>query len=139
VEAESLGSLDSALQLYRRAFKLDSNVDRAYHRAQATASAQETSSITSTARATVLPVVATELSSTTNNNLAALLATFSPDLLEFTAENEELGVPLEQIPLELIVLILRELARVKDVTSLERFGASSRKARVISVDSTIWR
>jgi len=58
-----------------------------------------------------------------------------PNELAFQKENEQKHAPLTTLPDEVVVLILRKL----DPTSIERFAAVSRKARVISLDPAIWR
>jgi hypothetical protein len=65
---------------------------------------------------------------------ARLLQGF-PQILTFERENEEEGAPLQTLPEELLILILRML----DPTSIERFAAVSRKAFTLSLDNTIWR
>jgi F-box protein 9 len=67
-------------------------------------------------------------------SLAALLERF-PDDLAFEQDNKEEPAPLRSLPDELLVLILCKL----DPTTIERFAAVSRKARVLSLDSAIWR
>jgi F-box protein 9 len=66
--------------------------------------------------------------------LANLLENFPQDLF-FEPEDERQGVPLNSLPDEMMVLILRSL----DHTTIERFAAVNRKARLISLDSAIWR
>ena len=65
---------------------------------------------------------------------ATLLQGF-PQILTFERENEEEGAPLQTLPEELLILILRML----DPTSIERFAAVCRRAFALSLDNTIWR
>ena len=66
--------------------------------------------------------------------LASLLESFPQDLV-FEPEDEKTKVQLNILPDEMLVLILRYL----DPTGIERFAAVNRKARVVSLDSAIWR
>ena len=66
--------------------------------------------------------------------LANLIAGF-PENLSFEPEIEQDSVPIRKLPDELLVVILRNL----DPASIERFAIVSRKARVIALESTIWR
>jgi F-box protein 9 len=66
--------------------------------------------------------------------LARLLSAF-PDALKFTPEDEGIPVPLEVLPDELLVFILGHL----DCTALERFATVSKKARVLTLDASLWR
>lgn len=71
---------------------------------------------------------------TVTGTLASLLAAFPQDV-SFEPEIEEESVPLRKLPDELLVMILKKL----DPTSIERFAAISRKARLLALDSAIWR
>ena len=66
--------------------------------------------------------------------LASFVASW-PAGLTFDPENELEGVPLQKLPDELLVHILMLL----DHTTLERFATVNRKARVVTLDATIWR
>ena len=66
--------------------------------------------------------------------LAGILRSF-PESLEFLPENESEPVPLELLPDELLVHILCHL----DATAIERFATVNRKARLVTLDSHIWR
>jgi F-box protein 9 len=66
--------------------------------------------------------------------LGDLLKTLPEDLV-FERETEREYAPLQSLPDEILVLILCML----DPTTIERFAAVSHKARVISLDSAIWR
>jgi F-box protein 9 len=66
--------------------------------------------------------------------LASLLDQFPQDLV-FEPDDEKNGIPVNSLPDEILVLILRNL----DATSIERFAVVNRKARVVSLDLGIWR
>ncbi|KAG5723678.1 F-box only protein 9 [Termitomyces sp. T112] len=153
VEREQSGDLDDALLLYRQAFRMDPHVDQVYHREEALASieaAQQNTLQKSTASAVhdsikeLTAKVQTSLSvksragasavRVTSQVLASILAGF-PNDLSFEPENEEEPVHLQMVPEELLIMFLRKL----DTTSIERFASVCRKARVIALDSVIWR
>ena len=58
-----------------------------------------------------------------------------PQSLTFEREEETEPIHITRIPDELLVYILRYL----DHGTIERFGSISRKARALTLDSTIWR
>lgn len=62
------------------------------------------------------------------------METFPPHL-EFEPQDEDEISPLISFPAELILHILRYL----DHTSIERFGSISRRARVLTLDPSIWK
>lgn len=67
--------------------------------------------------------------------LAQVIKSF-PEHLVFEPEDEKDGrPPINLIPDELLLKILRTL----DYTTIERFATVSRKARVLCLDSAIWR
>jgi F-box protein 9 len=132
---------------------MDSNVDKAYHRAeqqmQSTPPISEgghehrkPNSLSDTAAVDKLAHGVSALSvkhagagrGVVAGTLANLLDNFPEDLV-FEPEDEKNGVPLSSLPDEMLVLILRSL----DPTAIERFAVVSRKARVVSLDSGIWR
>ncbi|KAK7061033.1 hypothetical protein VNI00_000768 [Paramarasmius palmivorus] len=158
---EQKGELDQALQLYRQAFRRDPNVDRAYHQEErlgafvaevAQKSQQSTKPLPQTAegeRQGDTTAVAVEALSeslkhtlafqeksfgTSTSRLASLLSEF-PQQLVFEPEDEKEPVLLNMLPDEMIVSIIKRL----DTSSIERFAAVNRKARIISLDATIWR
>lgn len=149
VQHEQKSDLDEALRLYRQAFRLNPDVDRAYFkeeqrlqqlsRSSAGMGHKETTSgskgegteerdshITRTAESKELGYA--------NKVLPKVLEDF-PEVLAFEPEDEREGVPINMIPEELLLCILRNL----DATNLERFATVSRKARVLSLDPSIWR
>ncbi|KAI1793519.1 hypothetical protein LXA43DRAFT_971860 [Ganoderma leucocontextum] len=161
VQHEQKSELDDALRLYRTAFRLDSNVDRAYHliedelhRKAAASSADQKQTHKKTPSGTVtaavdgllqelqdlelgpshIPVAHARGEGFVTGTLASLVSSWPPELT-FEQENEEEGVPVQMLPEELLMIILRLL----DHTALERFGKVNRKARVITLDASIWR
>ncbi|KAG9010655.1 hypothetical protein FRB94_010132 [Tulasnella sp. JGI-2019a] len=133
VEAEQQGHFDHAVNLYRASFKRDPHIDKVYQRSLG-ASAEAHSR-----KAIALAQHTEPITAHVTDNLRQLFSELDPHKLTFVPEDEKLGVPLDQIPDELIVHILRELANIKDVVSIERFGVICRKARIVSLDGAIWR
>ncbi|KAI9440575.1 hypothetical protein H4582DRAFT_1937842 [Lactarius indigo] len=150
---EQAGKLDEALGLYRQAFQ------STYLREQKAARALETSALSATS---VVPDIEmktvdafnpgdvtlgvahthTKLASSAavhpdrhiSGVLARIVADF-PEVLSFEPEDEKAPSFLQRLPDELVVHILRYLG----TTAVERFACVSRKARVISLDTAIWR
>ncbi|KAG2365015.1 hypothetical protein BDR07DRAFT_1481870 [Suillus spraguei] len=147
---EQHSQLDQALQLYRQAFRLDANVDQAYsieeQRTQERSGAQLVShknvpstvsldGVTRDVQKFEVHKDSKDKSIVTSGFLAQVLKNF-PENLTFEPEDEKEGLPpINLIPDELLLQILRIL----DYTTIERFAAVSRKARVLSLDSAIWR
>ncbi|KAF8915987.1 hypothetical protein CPB85DRAFT_1290984 [Mucidula mucida] len=129
VENEERGDTDEALRLYRIAFRKDPNVERLYYREEIISSAAAFKRHTDRA-----PVKEKHTSVVATKTLAKVIAGF-PEHLAFDPEVEEESVPLNGLPDEILVRILLGL----DPTSLERFAVVSRKARVFTLDSAIWR
>ncbi len=159
VKHEQAGELDDALRLYRQAFRTDSNVDKSYHLKEQRARNLEAISLTTTnveenaenmaavsimnARSnSVVPgVVQMKPPSSLHHTerqvsglLASILANF-PMPLSFEPEDERALLPLQRLPDELLVHILRHLG----AAAIECFALVSRKARMITLDATIWR
>ncbi|KAG2128581.1 hypothetical protein DEU56DRAFT_819076 [Suillus clintonianus] len=147
---EQHSQLDEALRLYRQAFRLDANVDRAYfieeQRAQERSAAQPAThkkipsagSVDAVTRGVEKLEVhqdSKDKSFVTSGVLAHVLKDF-PENLVFEPEDEKGGrPPINLVPDELLLQIIRTL----DYASIERFAAVSRKARVLSLDTAIWR
>ena len=146
VQREQESDLDEALGLYRQAFRLNPDVDRAYFKEEerlkqlgrsaigishkkTTSAGKGEGTETKDSRATR----ATE-GNTSKESVHANTLCF-PEVLSFEPEDEREGVPINMIPEELLLCILRNL----DTTTLERFAAVSRKARILSLDPSIWR
>lgn len=146
---EQHSQLDEALRLYRQAFRLDANVDRAYfieeQRTHERSAAQPPSHKKAPSTVSVDEVTrdvqklevhkdSKDKSIVASGFLAQVLKNF-PENLVFQPEDEKEGLPINLIPDELVLQILRIL----DYTTIERFAAVSRKARMLSLDSAIWR
>ncbi|KAJ3844417.1 hypothetical protein F5878DRAFT_601911 [Lentinula raphanica] len=69
-----------------------------------------------------------------SRSLGSVLRSF-PQELAFEPEDEDEPIHFSLLPDEMIIHILKIL----DPSSLERFASVNRKARVISLDSSIWR
>jgi F-box protein 9 len=159
VKHEQAGELEDALRLYRQAFRTDSNVDRSYHLKEQRARNLDAVSLTATnveenaenmaavstmhARPnSVVPGVVHMKSPTSPHHterqvsglLASILAKF-PMPLSFEPEDERAFSPLQRLPDELLVHIIRYLG----AGAIESFALVSRKARMITLDATIWR
>ncbi|KAF8757997.1 F-Box protein [Rhizoctonia solani] len=136
-QREQRGELDEALSLYRRAFRLDPNVDRAYHYRSTT---QAFESLT---LAPVKPSTSTEpkpepihVAATSTHSIRTLISAFPPaNDLAFLPEDERQPVPIARVPDELLLHTLKLL----DITSIERFALVCRRARVLTVDPDLWR
>jgi F-box protein 9 len=155
VKHEQASELDDALRLYRQAFRMDSNVDKAYHlreqkaapRAPETSASVTATSVQPNAENQVGPAVDGGLvrvkrrSSSAHHperQVSGLLAQIVADFpvpLSFEPEDEREPSHLQRLPDELLVHILSYLG----VTTIERFACVSRKARIITLDSIIWR
>jgi F-box protein 9 len=68
-----------------------------------------------------------------SRSLVSVLSTF-PQNLVFQPEDENEVSPFNLVPDEIIISIMKIL----DPSSLERFASVNRKARVVSLDITIW-
>lgn len=159
VKHEQVGELDDALRLYRQAFRTDSNVDKSYHLKEQRARTLEAISLTATnveenaenmapvsimnARSdSVVPEVVhmkpPSSSHHTERRVSGLLASILekfPMQLSFEPEDERALLPLQRLPDELLVHILSYLG----AATIERFALVSRRARMITLDPTIWR
>ncbi|KAF9530447.1 hypothetical protein CPB83DRAFT_850941 [Crepidotus variabilis] len=142
---EQSGNLDEAIVLYRQAFRLHENVDRAFRRDQMLRSiVNERDDLAKRSEDEVEDLAASFQSAVTirpsskpaivSGTLATILQGF-PAELKFEPENEKEGVILNMLPEEMVVLIISKL----DPNSIERFACVSRKARVLALDSGIWR
>ncbi|TFK53425.1 hypothetical protein OE88DRAFT_1655559, partial [Heliocybe sulcata] len=162
IEHEQGGDLDEALRLYRQAFRIDDHVDKAYRKAEkleelrlqtkqaaaggapaiSTASDVASSEVIIDGKALDLSVLSISadtkgthgVEGIVTGKLADLLETFSKDL-GFEPEDENQKLHMRKLPDELLVQVLRCL----DHTSIERFALVNKKARIISLDTAIWR
>jgi F-box protein 9 len=140
VLAEQRGELDEALTLYRRAFRQEANIDKFYHQQESISrlllNADVPSSATPVKPELIPGAVSHEVPkpSAPWGDLADLMAVF-PEDSSFLPEEDKEYAPFTDFPEEVVVHILRRL----DPTSIERFAAVCRKARVITLDPVIWR
>ncbi|KAJ7066540.1 hypothetical protein C8F01DRAFT_1123642 [Mycena amicta] len=142
VQHEQKGELDAAVALYRQAFRLHPDVEKVYRSTELLASINAAQTEGSTAevssdtkqRDKALAEKAAGKGGSVTASLASVIDEF-PGNVAFLPEDERLPVQLSVLPEELLVAIIRRL----DHTSIERFGAVSRKARVITLDSAVWR
>ncbi|KDR80711.1 hypothetical protein GALMADRAFT_91284 [Galerina marginata CBS 339.88] len=150
IEHEQRSELDQALLLYRQAFRLDDNVDRAYRREEmlktilkeqqevmAPKPLDEVDELATSFKeyATIQPTSAKIGPHIVTGTLASLVQGFLDTAPKFEPENENQPVLLNVLPEELLVVVLGKL----DPTSIERFARVSKKARILSLDPGIWR
>jgi len=139
VEKEQRGELDVALDLYRRAFRLDPHVDRTYHLHAATAA------LTNLTLAPITPKagdskpharIHINVSATSTHSVRTLIANFPPaSELAFAPEIEQEPVHLARIPDELLLHVLK----LTDILSIEKFALVCRRARLLTLDPDLWR
>ncbi|KAG9098011.1 hypothetical protein FRC07_010703 [Ceratobasidium sp. 392] len=139
VEKEQRGELDVALDLYRRAFRLDPHVDRTYHLHTTT------QALTNLTLAPVTPKdkdhkphaqIHINVSATSTHSVRTLIGNFPPATeLAFAPEIEQEPVHLARVPDELLLHILK----LTDIPSIERFALICRRARVLTLDPDLWR
>ncbi|KAN0130948.1 hypothetical protein V8E53_011326 [Lactarius tabidus] len=155
VRHEQAGELEEALRLYRQAFRMNPTVDRTYSfREQKAARAQEASALSATS---IVPEIEAKsvnpfgpegvsgeththpkLASSSDQHIPGVLTRIVadfPEELSFEPEDEKAPSFLQWLPDELLVHILRHLGTL----AIERFACVCRKARVITLDTAIWR
>lgn len=136
VDYEQHGKFNDALMLYRRAFKLDSAVDRLFH--QQIAAVQRQTEV-----GTQLPSAVVSEPALDKEVTAAPISAIVEQLLAvppvYAPEDETRDVPIAYLPDEVFVHVLVELALSGDVASVERVALVCRKLRLVTLDSTIWR
>ncbi|KAF5361821.1 hypothetical protein D9756_002334 [Leucocoprinus leucothites] len=169
VQHEQDGELDEALTLYRQAFRMDAHVDRAYRREEmlvniATQQAGKkppapftiantmptitpvtqplvaegvNDVITSIQALSVKPQVLKTSQAIITGTLGTLVATFfeQEPTLTFKPEDEIQPVAVDMLPEELLVEIIHML----DPSSIEIFARVCKKARLLTLESSIWR
>ena len=149
VQHEQRSELDVALRLYRDAFRKDPNVDKVYHKleqqmrtsASAVAASRhghtrnrsDSGSIDNVSREVSKPSL-THVAGGMKGLLASVLADF-PQKLTFEPEDQRQPVLLNNLPDEIIIICLRCLG----TSAIERFAAVCRKARVLTLESSIWK
>ncbi|KAG8702649.1 hypothetical protein FRC09_004624 [Ceratobasidium sp. 395] len=139
LEKEQRGELDTALDLYRRAFRLDPHVDRTYHLHTTT------SALTNLTLAPIHPKagdskphtqIHINVSATSTHSVRTLIGNFPPaSELAFAPEIEQEPVHLARVPDELLLHILK----LGDIPTIERFALVCRRARVLTLDPDLWR
>ncbi|KAF8318743.1 hypothetical protein DL93DRAFT_2225638 [Clavulina sp. PMI_390] len=151
VDAEASGALDDALQLYRRAFRIDSNIDRIYERSlQREAAALNARHAAGPPPATAtLPLNLETLSlsdkpvvsshSDTKPAIVSIVEGFVGQDLNFQPEDEKRPTPIQLLPPELLVHVLHNFSYRCDYASIELFAAVSRKTRLLSLEPSLWR
>ncbi|KAL0953855.1 hypothetical protein HGRIS_005031 [Hohenbuehelia grisea] len=157
VQHEQRGEFDEALDLYRQAFRVHSDIDQLYQKeemlatllsAKASASVDAITSkphsgasdgkVDALAHSLETNVKITDKADhgATTGSLSEIIAAFPSDPApSFQPEDEKQPVLLNMLPDEMIVHALSML----DTMSLERFSLVNRKARILTLDSTIWR
>ncbi|CAE6479166.1 unnamed protein product [Rhizoctonia solani] len=136
VEREQRGELDQALDLYRRAFRLDPNVDRAYqHRSTTDAFQALTLAPVNPSPSQPPKPEPIHVAATSTHSIRTLISAFPPaSELAFSPEDEHQPVLIARVPDELLLHVLKML----DVPSIERFALVCRRARVLTVDPDLW-
>jgi len=146
---EQKGNHPEATRLYRNAFRLDPNVDKAYHREELSRQRQQLQSLAiplskAFSGLSFEPRDAhndhdTGMTPTAPNRSLDVLVESWPATLSFEPENEAKPVHPNKLPEELIIYILCGFTNNLDTMAIERFGAVCRKARVLTLDNSIWR
>ena len=149
VQHEQRSELDTALRLYRDAFRKDPNVDKIYYKLEQQMRTPASTMATSrhghtrnksdsgtidnvTREAAKLSV--THVAGDMKGLLASVLGNF-PQKLTFEPEDQRQPVLLNKLPDEIIIISLRCLG----TSAIERFAAVCRKARVLTLESSIWK
>ena len=143
MDAEIRGSSNEALRLYRRAFRLDSNVDQAFKLEERIDSVP----VISDALAQIPPanmglaIIPPPSRGVSNHRdvIDVIIASSASDSIVFTPFEQNSSVPIQSLPTELIICILRFFSWDCDYTTLERFAAVCRKARLLTMDNSLWR
>lgn len=164
VTHEQRGELDEALTLYRQAFKIHEDVARLYDRQEFHSLRivpVDRSSIRGQCEAQDVPgepdilrltqdldrlhvtsdsAIGVAVTLPANHGvvtgtLASVMSPWGLLTLTFEPEDERQPLHLRNLPDELLVHILTFL----DIIALEYFGLVDRKARVLTLDSTLWR
>ncbi|QRV88722.1 F-box-like protein [Ceratobasidium sp. AG-Ba] len=138
VEKEQRGQLDEALTLYRRAFRLDANVDKAWELQNTTKALHSLTLAPVESTTTIKHPVQLHINvpQTSSHSIRTLITNFPPTSeLLFAPEIEQEPVHLTRIPDELLLHILK----LSDVPTIERFALVCRRARVLTLDPDLWR
>ena len=143
VAEEQRGNHTEATKLYRTALRLDPDVEKSYRHEEATQSGHASGS------ASVISVIDLPLADinadppsqtamTVTGRLSSLVESWSQPLY-FAPEDETTGIPINRLPNEVIILILCHFSVNMDADSIERFAMVSRRARMVSLDLSVWR
>ncbi|KAH9913927.1 uncharacterized protein B0H18DRAFT_1047136 [Fomitopsis serialis] len=147
---EQQSNLDEALELYRIAFRMDPNIEAQFYAKTTVPSAEQPAQATSSAKRDPVDEVTHGLKASDihtavvpakeggdavpQDSLASIMAEWPHDL-QFLPEDEQQSVEIQKLPVEVLLVVLRKL----NTTTLERFALVSRKARVLTLDMSIWR
>lgn len=148
VQLEQNGDLDGALSFYRQAFRLDPHVDKAYHKEELQLASLKSHEVPHSRKKSLdadsvtgvvnglekLSVVAPSKREVSQDMLAKLIDTFPRDL-RYEPEDEREDVPLNVLPDEVVVHVLQYL----DPMTIERFALVCKKARLVSLDTGVWK
>jgi F-box protein 9 len=143
VEKEALGNLGDSLNLYRKAFRMDSAVDQSYKAKHFPPSLATTKSIPEGASADGRDPAADVLDRSAPLSMKELIASFASATLEPVRPAVE-GMPqpsspVTEIPDEILVHILQEVA-IADVGDFVRLAlVSKRLAYLVATENRIWR
>jgi F-box protein 9 len=160
VTLETGGNHNAATALYRRAFRLQEDVDKTYYRSHI-ASELKTQELSRDVEALSLaqqsPVSKGRLGltladkfqslisfivnlKTASRSLQRILAAFPPpEELSFERDMEIRPFVFDRLPDELLIAILQCFVRTADTRSVERFASICRKARIVTLEPSIWR
>ncbi|KAF6761612.1 hypothetical protein DFP72DRAFT_879128 [Ephemerocybe angulata] len=149
VHFEQSGDLDNALAAYRQAFRLDPNVDRAFHleemlRAKLQSYSEKVPDIgaspaspellaTKFQQLTLQPDTPSPTTRQASRLLIHIIEAF-PEDVKFEPEDERHPVYLNRLPTEILYVVLRKL----DVPNFERFARVCRRARLLTLDPAYW-
>lgn len=148
VQCESRGELDEAMVLYRQAFRMDPNVDRAYDKEERLATVlarpvEANADQSVTEGAVEVAAALSRLSLTlgkgeSGGNIVGLLAGIVksfPSDSTFAPADEKLPVLISDLPDEVLLLIVHKM----DNTTVGRFAQVCRKACLLALDPGRWR
>ena len=141
VVRESEGKLGESLDLYRKAFRLDDCVDQTYKKKYFPTPSVKPRPIE--ARRPSSPVAKVKDSQTKDLTVSPLVASFAAQPIYGTipiiSGDISPPCPIKNLPIELLIDILKHVARA-DVASLSRLAqVSKRLAYLVSTQDSIWK
>jgi F-box protein 9 len=160
VKLEVDGNHNAATALYRRAFRLQEDIDKVYYRSYMSSELNTRDlnrGVEALSLAQRAPVLKGILFLTSNNganvlshfsvnlkvtspSLQHILASFpSPEELSFERDMEIRPFVFDKLPDELLVAILQCFVSTADTRSIERFASICRKARIVTLESILWK